>query len=100
MVGNTLHRFYLALALVILTTAGTAQQVASPATIGSFKVQCPATTPTHPTALPSGSLPAGLTSPAYTRALFTGQTSTPTGVVNGAIKCQEISGGDGYMTEG
>jgi len=29
---------------------------------------------------------------------FTGQTSTPTGVVNGAIKCQQISGGDGYAT--
>ncbi len=42
----------------------------------SFRVQCPATTALHPTALPAGSA-----EPA-----------------NGTIKCQQISGGDGYAT--
>jgi FtsP/CotA-like multicopper oxidase with cupredoxin domain len=45
----------------------------------SFRVQCPTTTITHPTA-------ANL-EPAYTGP-----------GVNGAIKCQQISGGDGYAT--
>ncbi|HKR47468.1 MAG TPA: multicopper oxidase family protein [Paraburkholderia sp.] len=59
----------------------------------SFMVQCPPTTPSHPTALPAG---AG--EPPYTGPSFTGQTSASTGVVNGAVKCQQISGGDGYAT--
>ncbi|MEM5448739.1 multicopper oxidase domain-containing protein [Paraburkholderia guartelaensis] len=59
----------------------------------SFMVQCPPTTPSHPSALPAG---AG--EPPYTGPSFTGQTSASTGVVNGAIKCQQISGGDGYAT--
>ncbi|RDK02898.1 multicopper oxidase domain-containing protein [Paraburkholderia lacunae] len=61
----------------------------------SFRVQCPPTTPAHPTALQPG---AG--EPAYTGPSYTGQTSVSTGVVNGAIKCQQISGGDGYATMG
>src|SRR6201997_4001860 len=79
--------------VVVLTSLTAAQQTAPPAVLGSFKVQCPATPPTHPTALASGTLPAGLASPAYTGPSFTGQNSTKTGVINGAIKCQEISGG-------
>ncbi len=47
----------------------------------SFRVQCPTTTITHPVATNS--------EPAY---------SGPG--VNGAIKCQQISGGDGYSTMG
>ena len=43
-------------------------------------------------------LPPGTGEPAYTGPSYTGQTSTSTGVVNGAIKCQQISGGDGYAT--
>jgi hypothetical protein len=51
----------------------------------SFRVQCPtSTTFTHPVAANNNS------EPAYTSA---------TGV-NGAIKCQQISGGDGYATMG
>ncbi|MGC3024141.1 multicopper oxidase domain-containing protein [Burkholderia sp. DN3021] len=66
---------------------------AAPSFAQSFRVQCPFTTPSHPTALPPGAA-----EPAYTRPSFTGQNSAPTGVVNGAIKCQQISGGDGYAT--
>ncbi|KVL29952.1 hypothetical protein WS98_24210 [Burkholderia territorii] len=66
---------------------------AVPSFAQTFRVQCPFTTPSHPTALPAGSV-----EPAYTGPSFTGQTSAPTGIVNGAIKCQQISGGDGYAT--
>jgi FtsP/CotA-like multicopper oxidase with cupredoxin domain len=68
---------------------------ALPSFAQSFRVQCPPVTTLHPRALPPG---AG--EPAYTGPSFTGQGSTPTGVVNGAIKCQQISGGDGYATMG
>ncbi|WP_321858473.1 multicopper oxidase family protein [Burkholderia cenocepacia] len=66
---------------------------AVPSFAQTFRVQCPFTTPSHPTALPAGGA-----EPAYTGPSFTGPTSTPTGRVNGAIKCQQISGGDGYAT--
>src|SRR6516164_8471187 len=56
----------------------------------SFRVQCPTTTITHPTAANA--------EPAYTGPTFNG--SLATGTVNGAIKCQQISGGDGYATMG
>jgi FtsP/CotA-like multicopper oxidase with cupredoxin domain len=49
----------------------------------SFRVQCPDHTITHPTAANNNSEPA-----------YTGPG------VNGAIKCQQISGGDGYSTMG
>ncbi|RQR36955.1 multicopper oxidase family protein [Burkholderia sp. Bp9143] len=68
---------------------------AIPSFAQSFRVQCPPTTTLHPTALQPG---AG--EPAYTGPSNTGQNSAPTGVVNGAIKCQQISGGDGYATMG
>src|ERR1700740_1447866 len=99
MVRSELGRLYLLVLVVILATLTNAQQTAPPAVGGSFRVQCPATTPSHPNVLASGTLPVGLSSPAYTGPSFTRQTSASTHVVNGAIKCQEISGGDGYMTE-
>jgi FtsP/CotA-like multicopper oxidase with cupredoxin domain len=49
----------------------------------SFRVQCPTSTITHPVAANNNSEPA-----------YTGSG------VNGAIKCQQISGGDGYSTMG
>ncbi len=74
---------------------------AVPAMAQSFRVQCPTSTVTHPSA-PD-------TEPPYTAPTYTG-TSTSytagknvvsgTAVVNGAIKCQQISGGDGYSTMG
>jgi len=59
-------------------------------------VQCPTTTITHPTA--------AIAEPAYTGAttFTTGSAGyqTPSSHVNGAIKCQQISGGDGFATMG
>jgi FtsP/CotA-like multicopper oxidase with cupredoxin domain len=56
----------------------------------SFRVQCPTSTITHPDPKNMG---VNNSEPAYT-----GPT-TPNNV-NGAIKCQQISGGDGYATMG
>jgi FtsP/CotA-like multicopper oxidase with cupredoxin domain len=65
----------------------------------SFRVQCPTSTITHPTASNNNSEPP-----------YNGPTTFSTGAhgylvpsansVNGAIKCQQISGGDGYATMG
>src|SRR5579864_7858908 len=72
----------------------------------SFRVQCPTSTITHPVndgAHPS--LPSDNNSePAYTvpttQVLGPNGYLVPTGHVSGAIKCQQISGGDGYSTMG
>jgi hypothetical protein len=62
----------------------------------SFRVQCPTSTITHPSA-PD-------TEPPYTAPTYPGTSTSytvgKTGPVNGAIKCQQISGGDGYSTMG
>lgn len=62
----------------------------------SFRVQCPTTTITHPTATD--------TEPSYngptTFSLNSAGYFSPQTNVNGAIKCQQISGGDGYATMG
>jgi FtsP/CotA-like multicopper oxidase with cupredoxin domain len=64
----------------------------------SFQVQCPTSTITHPVVANNNSEPA-----------YTGATTFTTGPegyqkpatrVNGAIKCQQISGGDGFATMG
>jgi len=75
--------------VVVMTVAANAQ---------SFQVQCPASTITHPTAANNNAEPdyVGPTS-------FTAGPKgyiEPTGNVNGAIKCQQISGGDGFATMG
>jgi hypothetical protein len=62
----------------------------------SFRVQCPTATITHPNAANNNSEPTynGPTT-------FTTNTSgyqIPAANVNGAIKCQQVSGGDGYST--
>ena len=61
---------------------------AVPAMAQQFRVQCPTSTITHPSALHDNN-----SEPAYT-----GPTTTTN--VNGAIKCQQIGGGDGYATMG
>jgi FtsP/CotA-like multicopper oxidase with cupredoxin domain len=53
----------------------------------SFRVQCPTSTITHPDATKNNAEPA-----------YSGPT-TPSNV-NGAIKCQQVSGGDGFATMG
>jgi hypothetical protein len=55
---------------------------AVPAMAQSFRVQCPTSTLTHPSAANNNAEPA-----------YTGP-----GHVDGAIKCQQIAGGDGYAT--
>ena len=64
----------------------------------SFRVQCPTSTVTHPSNLTNVNAEPVYTGPT----LLTAPTATtfqqPSGNVNGAIKCQQISGGDGYAT--
>src|SRR2546430_12400460 len=62
----------------------------------SFRVQCPTNTVTHPNPVNNNSEPTYV-GPTYTGA--NGYGTTPAHV-NGAIKCQQISGGDGYATMG
>jgi hypothetical protein len=68
-----------------------------PAAAQSFRVQCPTSTITHPSVLHNNN-----SEPAYTArtTLAAGPNGylVPSANVNGAIKCQQISGGDGYAT--
>jgi FtsP/CotA-like multicopper oxidase with cupredoxin domain len=79
--------------LVLLATAATV------ANAQSFQVQCPTTTITHPANLHDNN-----SEPAYNGPTsFANGTKgyiEPTANVNGAIKCQQISGGDGFATMG
>jgi len=73
-----------------------------PAGAQSFRVQCPTSTITHPVVSATQD---NNSEPAYTGATqfktsATGNYLVPTANVNGAIKCQQISGGDGYATMG
>jgi len=70
--------------------------LALPAGAQSFRVQCPTSTITHPNAANNNA------EPAYVGPTYTGTSGYPAAPanVNGAIKCQQISGGDGYATMG
>jgi FtsP/CotA-like multicopper oxidase with cupredoxin domain len=87
-VGKMFYRFWLpTLFLCFATFSANAQ---------SFRVQCPDSTITHPATTNNAE-------PAYTAA--TTFTAGAKGYqvpshVNGAIKCQQISGGDGFATMG
>ena len=87
---HLLCRGFAALTLALITLPAAAQ---------TFMVQCPTSTLLHPNAATSA---AG--EPAYTGP--TNITANAHGVAvtyrsnGGAVKCQQISGGDGYMTEG
>jgi hypothetical protein len=70
----------------------------------SFRVQCPTSTITHPDPANKG---INNSEPAYTGATTFTSTNVstpangylvPSANVNGAIKCQQVSGGDGYAT--
>ena len=83
---------------VVLTLVGLA---AGAAGAQSFRVQCPTSTITHPVEASNNA------EPAYTRPTTFTTTNVahpeqgylvPSNNVNGAIKCQQISGGDGYAT--
>ncbi len=70
----------------------------------SFRVQCPPSTLTHPDPTMNNSEtaytgPTQFTTPSTAPAGTDGGFVTPVaGTVNGAIKCQQISGGDGLST--
>jgi FtsP/CotA-like multicopper oxidase with cupredoxin domain len=90
------YQFWLPILLICLSTVTASAQ--------SFRVQCPTSTITHPVGTPP-LLPAdNNTEPTYTGpttlALNNNGYLAPTAKVNGAIKCQQISGGDGYATMG
>jgi len=68
----------------------------------SFRAQCPPSTITHPAAANNNSEPAYNGPTVFGTAPVVGTAGgyvTPTANINGAIECQQISGGDGYMTE-
>src|SRR4029077_10041065 len=69
------HQVWLPILLVCFATVAASAQ--------SFRVQCPTKTITHPTAANNNA-----------------ERPFALGGVNGAIKCQQISGGDGYSTMG
>src|SRR5947209_12603402 len=86
---KTNQSILLVLLILCLTVCASAQ---------SFRVQCPTSTITHPNASNNNS------EPAYTGpTTFTISPANGWGVpsnVNGAIKCQQVSGGDGVSTMG
>src|SRR5499427_1139305 len=66
----------------------------------SFRVQCPTSTITHPgvnNSEPPYNGPTQFTRPTTGSSQWVVPTA---GTVNGAIKCQQVSGGDGYATMG
>jgi Multicopper oxidase len=86
-------RFWLPILLVGIATVGASAQ--------SFQVQCPTSTITHPDPTGTG---VNSSEQAYTAptTLTTGANGylTPSANVNGAVKCQQIAGGDGFATMG
>jgi hypothetical protein len=87
------YQLWSVIALICLATVAASAQ--------SFRVQCPTSTITHPDPTNAGT---NNSEPAYNGPTqFTtnkdGYVSPTAGTVNGAIKCQQISGGDGLMTE-
>ncbi len=95
--GRALRKFFVVSILVGLTTWARAQ---------SFRVQCPTNTVTHPMAANNNSEPLYNGPTAFTCTVANGCGGSagnvgyliPNANVNGAIKCQQISGGDGYST--
>src|SRR6267143_1142267 len=100
-VGKMFYRFWLpTLFLCFATFSANAQ---------SFRVQCPTSTITHPdttttqllnSSEPAYAGPTSLAVPATPPPGTKGGFLMPTANVNGAIKCQQISGGDGFATMG
>jgi FtsP/CotA-like multicopper oxidase with cupredoxin domain len=62
----------------------------------TFRVQCPAGTDAHPATVPSG----GAYSPKTDWGRTDGLLNPTPAMANPGIKCQQISGGDGYVTMG
>ena len=79
--------------------------IALPAGAQSFRVQCPTSTITHPDPLTTSAEPAYVAPTTTTCSVAGGCIPTnnvgylkPSDHVNGAIKCQQVSGGDGFAT--
>jgi hypothetical protein len=88
---RTIYRILLPTLLCLAPLTASAQ---------SFRVQCPTSTITHPD---PGNTGVNNSEPAYNGpTTFTtgpkGYVIPTAGSVNGAIKCQQVSGGDGYST--
>jgi len=66
-------------------------------TAQSFRVQCPTSTITHPSTLNNNNAEPAYSGPTSLSLNGSGYM-VPTAHVNGAIKCQQVSGGDGYST--
>ena len=79
------------LLVVVATVAASAQ---------SFQIQCPTSTITHPSNLTNVNTEPAYTGPTALTAPSATTYQVPTANVNGAIKCQQISGGDGFATMG
>src|SRR6266436_7218538 len=111
-----LYQICLSILLVCLIPAVASAQAPGPQGGGSFRVQCPTATLLHPGTTATGGTPAAVNpAPASSEAPYTGPVlrtaaKDPSGAYTfspalqftdhgGAIKCQEISGGDGMMTE-
>ena len=73
---------------------------AVPAMSQSFRVQCPTSTITHPSHLQDNNSEPTYNGPTTFPSISSTTFLQPMGKVNGAIKCQQISGGDGYATMG
>jgi FtsP/CotA-like multicopper oxidase with cupredoxin domain len=86
-----LFPLWLPILLVCLATAVASAQ--------SFRVQCPTSTITHPSNLHNNNSEPAYSGPT-TLSTGSGGYAVPSANVNGAIKCQQISGGDGYSTMG
>ena len=71
---------------------------AVPAMAQQFRVQCPTSTITHPATLHDNNSEPAYAGPTTLSAASATSYQAPTGNVNGAIKCQQIGGGDGYAT--
>jgi len=84
-------RGWIALALLSMFAVSAAAQ--------SFRVQCPSNTITHPSNLHDNNSEPAYTGPTTLAANSSGFLA-PSANVNGAIKCQQISGGDGYAAMG
>src|SRR5271167_927345 len=93
MASGAIRKLSLIPLLVSLVTMAGAQ---------SFRVQCPTNTITHPASLTNvNAEPPYMGPTTFTTVPVSGMTGgyvVPSANVNGAIKCQQVSGGDGYST--
>src|SRR5467141_1654331 len=85
-----LHQVCLVMLLISLAAGAARAQ--------SFRVQCPTSTITHPATLHDNNLEPAYTGPTVLTSPSPTTFQAPSSNVNGAIKCQQVSGGDGYAT--